>query len=269
MRSRVAVPVVCAVLGGGITAAVLLASGAVSTSGPRAMLIQQAPLLTGGPVGGSAAGDVYRSEAAGVVGVTARAVAVPTSAFDVGSARRDGGLAGSGIVLDESGRILTAAHLVRAASDVRVSLAGRSLPARVLGVDEANDLAVLKVEPGTLQLHAMDFADSDSVRVGDAALAIGRSEGQEPTLTTLTIAARQPRLISSSGTAIADALQVDSPLHPDDCGGPLLDVSGRVTGVNTRMVAASGETVELAIPANTVRRVLPRLTGEALKVVGG
>jgi S1-C subfamily serine protease len=269
MRSQVAIPVVCAVLGGGITAATLLAAGVV-TPGTRSAVIQQAaPLLTGGPVGGSAAGDVYRSESAGVVGVTARAVTVPTSAFDMGTARRDGALSGSGFVLDATGRILTAAHLVRAASDVRVTVAGRTLPARVLGVDEIDDLALLEVDPGTLELHALELTDSDAVRVGDSALAIGHPTGLQPTLTTATISARQPELVSSSGAAIADALQIDAPLHAGDCGGPLLDASGRVTGVNTRMVAASGDTVELAVPASTVRRVLPRLTGEAMKVVGG
>src|SRR3954468_1675546 len=205
MRSQVAVPVVCAVLGGGITAAALLTSGVV-TPGARTTIVQSLPLLSAGAVGGSDAADVYRDQAAGVVGVTSRALAVPSTAFDVDAGRRDGALSGSGFVLDASGRIVTAAHLVRAASDVQVSVAGRELPARVLGVDEVNDLALLSVDPGAHPLHALELADSDGVRVGDPAMAIGRSAGLEPTLTTGTIAARQPKVSASGGAAVDDAL---------------------------------------------------------------
>jgi putative serine protease PepD len=239
----------------------------VVSPGERATIVQQTPLLASGPVGGTAAGDVYMRGAPGVVGVTARAVPVAATAFDVGDARGDGELAGSGFVVE--GRIVTAAHLVRAASDVRVDVGGRTLRARVLGVDEVDDLAVLSVDPGSQPLHALELADSDAVRVGDPAYALGRAPGLEPTLTSTIVAARQPALVAPGGAAVLDALQVDSALRPDDCGGPLLDSAGRVTGLNTRMITAAGETVELAVPANTVRRLLPRLTGKAMKVVDG
>lgn len=268
MRSQVAVPVVCAVLGGGIAAATLLAAGVVAP-GPRTTIVQSMPLLSSGPVGGSAAGDVYRAQASGVVGVTSKALAVPSAAFDLGGARSDGALSGSGFVVGDDGRIVTAAHLVRAATDVRVSVGDHELPARVLGVDEVNDVAVLRVDPGRLSLHPLELANSDGVRVGDAAIAIGRAAGLQPTLTTATVAARQPRVVASGGGTVADALQVDASLHAGDCGGPLLDTSGRVTGLNTRMITADGETVEIAVPANTLRRVLPQLSGGSLKVVGG
>jgi serine protease Do len=268
MRSHVAVPVVCAVLGGGIAAATLLAVGVVAP-GPRTTIVQSMPLLSAGPVGGSAAGDVYRAQAPSVVAVTSRALGVPSTAFDLGSARSDGSLSGSGFVVGENGRIVTAAHLVRAASDVRVWIGDHQLPARVLGLDQVDDLALLSVDPGRLSLQPLELADSDGVRVGDPAYVLGRSFGMEPTLTTTTVAARQPRVTASGGATVEDALQVDAPLHTGDCGGPLLDSSGRVTGVNTRMVTADGETVEIAVPANTVRRMLPELSGPAMKVVGG
>ena len=268
MRSQVAVPVVCAVLGGGIAAATLLAAGVVS-SGPRTTIVQSMPLLTSGPVGGSSAGDVYRGQAAGVVAVTSRALAVPSTAFDVGSARSDGVLSGSGFVVGEDGRIMTAAHLVRAAGDVRVWVGEHELSARVVGLDEVNDLALLQVDPGRLSLHPLELGDSDDVRVGDTAFALGRAAGLESTLTTVTVAARQPRVVASGGATVADALQVDAALHPSDCGGPLLDSSGRVTGLNTRMITATGETVELAVPAKAVQRMLSRLSGAEMKVVGG
>jgi S1-C subfamily serine protease len=267
MRSQVVVPVVWAVLGGGVTAASLLAAGVV-TPGARSTVVQQAsPLLTSNPVGGTAAGDVYRDAADGVVGVVARALPVPPSAFDTMQRRPDGKVAGSGFVLDADGIVVTAAHLVRSASDVEVDLGPRTVPGRVIGVDEGDDLALLRVRPGDLQLHPLELGDSDMVQVGDPVLAMGRPEGLEPTLVTGAVSARQPRVTASGGGAISDALQVDAPLDQGDCGGPLLDSAGRVTGVNTRMVTAEGETVDLAVPVNTVRRMLPALSGKAMKVV--
>ena len=267
MRSQVVVPVVAAVLGGGVTAATLLAAGVVAP-GTRSSVVQQAaPLLSSGPVGGTAAGDVYRSAAAGVVGVTAHGFPVAPSAFDVPSQRSDGLLAGSGFVLDDSGHIVTAAHLVRAAADVRVAVGGHNVRARVLGCDPANDVAVLEIDTTGLQLHPLEMGDSDLVRVGDPAIVLGRTAGLAPTLTSGTVSARQPHVAAPGGADVADALQIDAPLDEADSGGPMLDTGGRVTGVNTRMVTAGGETVDIAIPANTVRRILPQLSGKALKVV--
>jgi putative serine protease PepD len=267
MRSQVVVPVVAAVLGGGVTAASLLAVGVVAP-GTRSSMIQPAmPLLSSGPVGTTVAGEVYRRESDGVVGISARGVPVPPSAFDLPSGRSDGMLTGSGFVLDGEGHIVTAAHLVRAASEVRVSIDGRSLAARVLGVDSSNDLAVLAIDTGGIDLHPLDLGDSDGVRVGDPAIVLGHTAGLAPTLTSGTVAARQPSVAAPGGAAVQDALQIDTPLHDGDSGAPLLDTNGRVTGVNTRMVTATGDTVDLAIPINTVRRMLPALSGKTLKVV--
>jgi S1-C subfamily serine protease len=267
MRSQVVVPVVAAVLGGGVTAATLLAAGVVAPGSRGAMIQPAAGLLSSGPVGSTAAGDVYRRESAGVVGVTARGVPVPPSAFDLPSGRADGLLTGSGFVLDGSGHIVTAAHLVRAASEVRVSIDGRCVPARVLGVDSSNDLALLGIDTRGVAVHPLDLGDSDVVRVGDPAIVLGRTAGLAPTLTSGTVSARQPSVAAPGGASVQDALQIDAPLHDGDSGGPLLDTNGRVTGVNTRMVTATGETVDIAIPINTVRRVLPQLSGKAMKVV--
>jgi S1-C subfamily serine protease len=269
MRSQVVVPVVWAVLGGSVTAATLLAAGVV-TPGPRSTVLQQAaPLLSGGPVGGTAAGDVYRQAAGGVVGVTAHLLPVPPSAFDTAQRRQDGTVSGSGFVLDPHGLVVTAAHLVRSASAVEVDLGARTVPGKVVGVDEVNDLALLKVDPGRLRLQALELGDSAAVQVGDPVIAIGRAAGLQPTLVTGAVSARQPRVVAPGGASIFDALQVDAPLQDGDCGGPLLDASGRVTGVNTRMVTAEGDTVNLAVPIDTVRRILPELSGKAMKVVSG
>src|SRR4051812_10611168 len=216
MRSQLVLGVVAAVLGGGITAAVLLLAGRLSSGGVTMVMQPAAPLLGAGPGGGTAAGNVYPGNADGVVGVTARAVPVSASAFDLPSRRPDGMLSGSGFVLDDSGHIATAAHLVRAASDLRVDVAGRSVPAQVVGVDESDDLAVLRVDAPDLDLHPLKLGDSDSVKVGDAAIATGRSAGLAATLTTGTIAAHQARVPAAGGAVLRDALEVDAPLEEED-----------------------------------------------------
>jgi S1-C subfamily serine protease len=268
VRSRIAVPVVCAVLGGAAAAAALLASGVVSTD-RRITVTQAAPLLASGPVGGSLAADVYRRDAAGVVGILARTVPVGASAFDVGTRRSDGVVTGSGFVLDHDGRVVTAAHLVRTASDIEVDVNGRTQRARVLGLDEATDLAVLQIDAPGANVLPLELGDSDAVRVGDPAMGLGRTLGLQPSLVSGAVAARQPRVQAPGGAVLVDALQFDTPLHDFDSGGPLLDGDGQVIGVNTRMFTTEGSAVEIAVPSNTLRQVLPRLRGQGLKVVGG
>jgi S1-C subfamily serine protease len=271
MRSQLLVPVVCAVLGGVATAAALGAAGMVASPDAGADITPvAATLLAARPLTATAAGDVYRREAQGVVAVTARTVPVAASAFDVAARRPDGLSAGSGFVLDREGHVVTAAHLVRAAGDVRVEVGTRRLEARVVGIDAASDLAVLQVDPNAADLHPLALGDSDAVQVGDPVVAIGRAPGMLPALAAGSVSARQPRIEGPGGAVVTAALQTDAALAEGDCGGPLLDSSGRVIGVNTRMAVGDGsQAVGLAVPASTARTVLPRLSVSTLKVVGG
>jgi S1-C subfamily serine protease len=271
MRSQVVVPVVCAVLGGAVTAAGLIAAGVVVTpDSAGGVAPMAATLLSAGPVSATAAGDVYRREAQGVVAVRARTVPVMPSAFDIAPRRPDGISAGSGFVLDGDGRIVTAAHLVRAAGDVSVHLGTQQLPARVVGLDVAHDLAVLQIDPSGVDLHPLTLGDSDMVQVGDPIVAIGRVGGMQPALAAGAISARQPRVAGPGGIVVTDALQTDAALLEGDSGGPLLDSSGEVIGINTRMAIGDGSrAVALAVPSSTARMVLPRLSVRTMKVVGG
>ena len=271
MQSKVAVPVLCALLGGAATAGTFVATGLVAP-GSRAPAVQTAlPLMASGAVGGTAVGAVYRRAAGGVVSVTARTVPVAASAFDVGMRRSDGVATGSGWVLDERGHVVTVAHLVRAAGEVQVELGGRRLQAHVLGLDEASDLAVLQVDPNGVDLTPLPLGDSDAVQVGDPVVAMGNRGGlPAPALAAGTISARQPRVTGPDGAVLTRALQTDARLPEGDCGGPLLDAEGRVIGVITRMAVGDGShAVDLAVPANTAREVLPRLSVSTMKVVGG
>jgi putative serine protease PepD len=268
MRSQVAVPVLCAVLGGAATAGALRLTGAVDPAGTRT-IVQQGPLMTASAVGGTAAGDLYRSGASGVVAVRAQTVAAPPTAFDDGHTD-SGVVTGAGVVVDDQGHVLTAAHLVRAATSVEVDCGGRSSEAKVLGLDPSTDLAVLEVSTQHLGLAPLSLGDSDAVNVGDYVVALGREPGASPALAAGTIAARQRTLPAAGGGRLDDVLQVDADLGPSDVGGPLLDGSGQVIGVNTRMRTADGDgAVDLAVPANTARRVLAQLVQTDQKVVGG
>jgi S1-C subfamily serine protease len=268
MRSQVAVPVLCAVLGGVVTAGALRLTGVADPATTRTV-VQQGPLLAASAIGGTAAGDLYRSGSPGVVAVRAQTVAAPPTAFDDGSGA-SGIATGSGVVVDDQGHILTAAHLVRAATSVQVDCDGRTVVARVLGLDPATDLAVLDAGPQGLGAAPLAFGDSDAVNVGDPVVALGREPGAAPALAAGTIAARQSRLAAAGGGRLDDVLQVDADIGGADVGGPLLDGSGEVIGVNTRMRPPDGgDAVDLAVPANTARRVLSQVLQTSQKVVGG
>jgi putative serine protease PepD len=119
-------------------------------------------------------------------------------------------------------------------------------------------------------LHPLRLGDSDAVQVGDPVVAIGHAGGEMPVLAAGTLSARQPRLAGPGGALVTDALQTDARVLDGDAGGPLLDSSGRVIGINTRMAIGDGSRgVSLAVPVNTARAVLPRLNVTAMKVVGG
>ncbi len=267
MRSQVAVPVVCAVLGGAVTAGGLVLAGLTAAPATRTV-VQQEPLLASSPVGATAAGQVYQRDASGVVAIEARTVVAPPTAFD-SPGRRTGRVSGAAVVVGD-GTLLTAAHLVRAASQIEVDCGGRRASATVAALDMTSDLAVLRVRPDGLGVSPLPLGDSDTVRVGDAAVALGREPGAAPALSAGVIAARQSSLQGVGGGRLDDALQLDAELGPADVGGPLVDAAGYVIGITTRMRTAGGaDATDLAVPVNTARGVLSSLDDPAAKVVGG
>jgi S1-C subfamily serine protease len=267
MRSQVTAGVICAALGGAVAAGGLLLTGAAATPVSRT-IVQAGPLLASGAIGGTAAGEVYQQDAAGVVAVRARTVPAPPTAFDGGA--QDGRyLSGSAAVVGD-GLLLTAAHLVRTASAIEVDCGGRHAAADVVALDTSTDLAVLRVKGDGLGLSSLPLGDSEMVRVGDPAVALGRQPGAAPALSAGTIAARQPVLRGADGGVLQGALQVDADLSPADVGGPLLDAGGDVIGITTRMRTAGGsEPIDLAVPASAARRMLDTLGDPTEKVIGG
>jgi serine protease Do len=173
------------------------------------------------------------------------------AAPSVVSVQRDGGV-GSGVVIRRDGVILTNAHVVGDARQVRIGLAdGRDLNARVLGRDPTVDVAVVQVD-GT-ELPVAPFADSDVLLVGQTAIAIGNPLGLERTVTRGVVSAinRSPR-----GFGLDGLIQTDAAISPGNSGGPLLDSRGRVIGINTAIIAAPGASgLGFAIPINLARDI--------------
>ncbi len=170
---------------------------------------------------------------------------------------------GSGFVYDAQGHILTNYHVVENAEELLVTLADGSVhQAKVVGQDPTNDLAVLRIDESIALPKPLPVGDSDQLRVGQFVVAIGNPFGLDQTLTTGVISALG-RVIESpeDNDFIGEAIQTDAAINPGNSGGPLLDLQGRVIGVNSQLVSTSGANagIGFAVSANTVRRVVPEL----------
>ncbi len=169
---------------------------------------------------------------------------------------------GSGFVIDTEGHIVTNNHVVEGARRIQVRFSDDTeAEAEIVGADPHTDLAVLKVDAPAALLHPVELGESDTVRVGQRAIAIGNPFGFERTVTIGIISAVGRVLRQSSGFSLPNLIQTDAAINPGNSGGPLLDSRGRVIGVNTIIFTRSGSSsgVGFAVPVNTVKRVVPEL----------
>lgn len=165
--------------------------------------------------------------------------------------------AGSGVIIAPDGFILTNSHVVEGAEHVEVSLTdGRSFQAGIVGSDPATDLAVVRAEGG--DLPTAELGDSNSLRVGQLAIAIGNPLGFQSTVSTGVISALGRALRGQSGRLIENVIQTDVPLNPGNSGGPLVDSRGRVIGINTASIFMA-QGISFAIPVNTAKWVVGEL----------
>ncbi|ATC66090.1 peptidase S1 [Nibricoccus aquaticus] len=173
---------------------------------------------------------------------------------------------GSGVVVSADGYILTNNHVVNGADEIKVSFNdGRELTAKVVGTDPKSDLAVIKVDAKDLQ--AVVFTDSDKIEVGDKVLAIGNPFGLSQTVTSGMVSALGR---ATMGLDYEDFIQTDAAINPGNSGGALIDVKGRLVGINTAIYSRSGgfQGIGFAIPANLARTVMEQLVANG-KVVRG
>jgi serine protease Do len=165
---------------------------------------------------------------------------------------------GSGIVYDADGLILTNAHVVGDADEVLVILGdGRQFTGEVLGADQARDVAVVRVDPGDVELQPAVLAVSDDVQVGQMAVAVGSPFGFDQTVTAGIVSAVGRPLPGPNGELIVGMIQTDAPINSGNSGGALADRRGRVIGINTSIRSRSGDNtgIGFAIPISLAVRV--------------
>src|SRR5215468_201802 len=167
---------------------------------------------------------------------------------------RGGAALGSGVIVDPNGYILTNNHVVEKADRIQVTLAGTTtkLEAKLIGADADTDLAVIKIDAHR-PLKAAKIGNSDSVQVGDWAVAIGSPFGLQATVTAGIISAKERDLGGGPLHQFQRFLQTDAAINPGNSGGPLLAINGDVIGINTAIVSGSGgyQGVGFALPINT------------------
>jgi S1-C subfamily serine protease len=177
---------------------------------------------------------------------------------------------GSGFVISGSGEILTNAHVVTTGTGARIKRAGEvyvkfadgnQVPARIVGFDPNADVALLRIDPAGLTLRPLPLGSTDDLEVGAPVAAIGSPFGEEQSLSVGVVSATQRSIDSLTGFKIEGAIQTDAAINHGNSGGPLLDSSGRVLGINSQIESSSGEGagVGFAVPIDVVRRSLIQL----------
>lgn len=171
---------------------------------------------------------------------------------------------GSGAVIDRQGHILTNYHVVEDAKEIEVTICRgkQPYPAKLIGFDAEHDIAILQIDAPPEELYPIAFGSSDNLKVGQRVYALGNPFGLDGTITTGIISALNRTLPSRvPGRDLQSIIQTDAALNPGNSGGPLLDTSGRLIGMNVAIATKSGQSAGLgfAIPINRIARFIPEL----------
>jgi S1-C subfamily serine protease len=267
MRYRVlllALLLLIAVLTGCALPSLFIVATPTPTATPRIQTVMVVATPTPGPL--PAAGDdietrriaIYQRVAPAVVNVTTQ---VLRTDFFWGVTPEEG--SGSGFLWDTDGHIVTNYHVISGAQQIEVSFDGDTrLPATVVGSDPINDLTVLKVDSVPEGVQPLELGASADLRVGQTAIVIGNPFGQfERTMTQGIISALNRTIETDTSTVLRGVIQTDAAINRGNSGGPLLDSSGRLIGVNSAIYSPTGTSagVGLAIPVDKVVRVVPVL----------
>jgi S1-C subfamily serine protease len=259
---------------------VLMAAGVIPLKSQTRVIERQSAAAAGGATTQTVAAttrsltpaEIYDRASPGVVEVLATftQAADPTYGMGGGTAQA----LGSGFVASTDGTILTNAHVVTdngtRASSVsvvfKVQKGGKTetteVPAAIVGSDETSDVAVLKVDPTKApSLRPLELGDSSSVEVGEAVVAIGNPLGYDFSVTSGIVSATNRNLESPNGSVIADGIQTDAAINEGNSGGPLIDSSGKVIGINEQIASQSGgnQGLGFAVPIDTARDVMDQI----------
>ena len=202
---------------------------------------------------------IFRAAAPSVVNVTS--IALRRDFFSLDVMRIPQGT-GSGFIWDEDGHVVTNFHVIQQGNAFTVTLANQeTYDAEVTGFAEDKDLAVIKIKAPRSALRPIAIGHSHDLVVGQTVLAVGNPFGLDHSLTIGVVSALGRELQSPSGRTIHDVIQTDAAINPGNSGGPLLDSHGRVVGINSAIYSPSGTSagIGFAVPADTVRRLVPQL----------
>src|SRR5262245_39356744 len=214
------------------------------------------------------ASQIYAKDAPGVAFVESSGIVTNTP-----FGQESGTATGSGFLVDRNGDILTNNHVVAGAHKVTVRFggSGSEIPAKVVGTDESNDLAVLHIDPSKAPPTPLQLGNSNGVHVGDSVVAIGNPFGYDRTITAGIVSALQRHITAPDGFTIDHVIQTDAAINPGNSGGPLIDSQGRVIGINSQIATGQGGGngnigIGFAVPIATAKQELPALErGGAVK----
>lgn len=173
---------------------------------------------------------------------------------------------GSGAVLDQTGHVLTNYHVIEGAREVHVTLFNEeTYPAKLVGADPVNDIAIIKIEAPAEQLFPTALGDSDALKVGMRVFALGNPFGLDRTMSVGIISSLDRSLEVRQNWVIKSIIQIDAAINPGNSGGPLLDAHGRLIGMNTAIATDAHADIRqsagigFAIPISLIARVVPEL----------
>jgi S1-C subfamily serine protease len=263
-------PFVAALLGGLVVLiAVLILAAAGVFGGDDKTTVVQSPLsqssVADSKIPGLSVHGIYAKDAPGVAFIRAEVIQRSDSPFNIFPQAQRGTSTGSGFVIDESGDILTNAHVVEGATKVTVDLGDKTYDAKIVGRDTSSDVALLKVGADKKALHPLSFGNSSELQVGDPVVAIGNPFGLDRTVTTGIVSALQRKIEAPNGFSIEHVIQTDAAINPGNSGGPLIDGRGRVIGINSQIATAGGNGnigIGFAIPINNARKIADQLKKE-------
>jgi len=258
---------IAAVLGAAVAAAVVHQTSGGTTVVNRTITTPAATNAANTTSSTTTVNDVYRRSARSVVEITVTTSSSGsggTSPF--GAPQQGSGTAqGTGFVIDSNGDIVTNHHVVENATSIKLTFAdGTTADAKLVGSDATTDLAVIHVDVNSSELHPLAFGDSSALQVGDAVVAIGDPYGLENTVTAGIVSALDRTITSPNNHPIGGAIQTDAAINSGNSGGPLLNLSGQVIGVNSQIESSSGGNIGIgfAVPSNTVKKVVAQLIAD-------
>jgi putative serine protease PepD len=269
-RRGLALLLIVTALGGGVAGAGLLLLTGAGDATTTTTTVTEATTATAAQrsetSGGLDARTLYANANPGVVDITSRGITESSSGggSPFGGPSQSATATGTGFVVDGKGHIVTAAHVVEGASSISVKFQdGTTRTAKVLGTDEATDVAVLSVDPSGLTLHPLALGSSASLAIGDRVAAIGDPFTYDRSLSTGVVSGLDRTISAPNGFTVAHAIQTDAALNPGNSGGPVLDASGLVIGI-VDQIATNGSSqtssgVGFAVPIDLVRSELSKL----------